>query len=175
MVTLALVQLAVVVAGGWAAILVFKGRDSAHVSGQLRLSVLLTTATAAVAALLTLGSVVQETTGVAMGLPSNAKARARQWLAQHAAQPLSPREVGRNIRILADGLAFYEAHAASFPLDLRARMQEYARLPEQPKRLLTPSEENRYYQAAMGVVQAIRTVAGAESDQSEPRKPPQSQ
>jgi len=175
MLTLAFVQLLAAAAAGWAAMLVLKGRDSAHVSGHLRLSVLLTTAAAVVAALLTLGSVVQETTGIAMGLPSNAKARARQWLAQHAAQPLSPREVGRNIRILADGLAFYEAHAASFPLDLRARMQEYARLPEQPKRLLTPSEENRYYQAATRLVHAIRTVAEDKSEQPFPRQEPPSQ
>jgi hypothetical protein len=162
MLVLALIQLAAAVAAVWAAVLALQRQGAGHVSGPLRLAVSLTAGISILAALITLGSVIQEKTGVAMSLPSNAKARARQWLAQHATQPPAPREVGRNIRIVADGLAFYEAHAASFPLDLRARMQEYARLPEQPKRLLTPSEENRYYQAAVGVIQAISAVANGD-------------
>lgn len=168
MLTLALIQLAATAAAVWAAVMVLRQKSDLGIPGLLRLAVLLTAGISIVAAVMTRGAVVQETAGGAMGLPSNAKARARQWLAQHATQPPSPREVGRNIRILADGLAFYEAHAASFPIDLRARMQEYARLPEQPKRLLNPAEENRYYQAAVGVIQAIAAVAGAEVT-AEPR------
>ncbi|MCX7716931.1 MAG: hypothetical protein N2111_00810 [Candidatus Sumerlaeaceae bacterium] len=159
MLMLALIQLAAAGTAVWASVLALRRRGDSGVPGPLRLAILLTASISILAAMITVGSVIQEKTGVAMSLPSNAKARARQWLTQHAAQPPAPREVGRNIRIIADGIAFYEAHAASFPLDLRARMQEYARLPEQPKRLLTPSEENRYYQAAVGVIQAISAVA----------------
>lgn len=102
------------------------------------------------------GAVSAATLGTASGL----QIRAQQWLKEHEAEPPKPDEVGRNIRIITDGVAFLRPYQDQLPPHLRLQVDEASRLPTRLTRILSPAEERQYYNGARAVMEAVQSLAG---------------
>ncbi len=123
----------------------------------------------AVAGLLLAGSVAVNavvvvngfgTGGVAsFGARNSLQSRAQDWIAQRAKEPPQRDEVGRNIRIIGDGLAFLRPHYPQLPPQLRLQLEEVALLPTRITSVLTSAQEQKYFDGAQAVFEGIRALA----------------
>ena len=99
-------------------------------------------------------------TAVSLGTVSGLQIRAQQWLKDHEAEPPRPDEVGRNIRIITDGVPFLRPYLNQLPPHLRLQVEAASRLPTRLTRILSPDEERQYYNGARAVVEAVEILAG---------------
>jgi hypothetical protein len=102
---------------------------------------------------------LQEKTGVKLGVSGGIASDARAWVRAHEAAPPKRNDVGANIKVLSDGVAFLKAHQAELPAAGKATLEELARVPAKPTRLLTVSEEAQYFQAADTAYKTIAEIA----------------
>jgi hypothetical protein len=104
---------------------------------------------------------VQEQTGVEMGLSGGLESDARQWVSRNRENPPAANQPGDNIRILREGIDFLKSHPSVRETERGAAIvQTYGLLPERPTRLLTRQEEIQYYEGAKAVYELIGQVAG---------------
>lgn len=113
---------------------------------------------------MTSGVFIQERTGRDLGLSGGVGSDARAWIRKHSAAPPDKGDVGRNIGILADGVAFLRARSSQIPEEARRKLDELSRIPERPRRLLDTQEESRYYAGAHDVYVLIETLAKQDAE-----------
>ncbi len=106
------------------------------------------------------GMVIQDWGSVNLHLPGSGTTKARLWVQDRAGQPPEKSQVGRNMKIIADGVAFYKANPGRFSAENAARMDQIATLPTRPTRMLSPAEEGRIYEGARDVFAMISAIAG---------------
>ncbi len=111
------------------------------------------------------GIVMQEKTGRSLGLSGGVSSDARTWLKQHGNAPPNRTDVGRNITMLSDGIAFLRARKTQLSPETQAQLEELSRVPERPKRLLSAQEESTYFAGANDVYVLIHALAKDGSDQ----------
>lgn len=109
---------------------------------------------------------LQEKKGVSLGMSGGLASDARLWLAQHKARP-AKMEVGDNIKIFSDGMDFFRPRRQRLPLNIQRRLDDLARIPEKPTRLLTASEQTKYYDAAMEVYTLIEQLGNSSANEPE--------
>lgn len=95
----------------------------------------------------------------AFGTRTALQARAGAWLDRHGAEAPEKTEVGRNLRILQEGLPFLRPYRAQLPADLQLRLEEASRLPTKITRILSATEERQYYEGAQAVFDSARVLA----------------
>lgn len=97
-------------------------------------------------------------TAAALGSRTGLQSRADAWLEKHAATPLEEAEVMRNMRILEEGLVFLRPYRGQLAPHVQLQLDEFSRMPTKPTRILSPSEERDYLNAARKVVDAVRSL-----------------
>ncbi len=86
-------------------------------------------------------------------------ARAAEWLTKHGNAPPARDEVGRNIRLITEGVAFLRPYHRQLAPHHVLQIDEATRLPTRLTRVLSPVEEGQYYEAARAVVEAVQSLA----------------
>lgn len=95
----------------------------------------------------------------AMGGQSGLQAQAADWLAKHKDAPPARDEVGRNIRLITEGLAFLRPYRGQLAPHHDLKLDEAGQLSTQLTRVLSATEEREYFEAATAVVEAVRSLA----------------
>ncbi len=95
----------------------------------------------------------------AMGGRTGLQARAADWMDKNKDTPPARDEVGRNIRLITDGLAFLRPYHGQLAPHHIIQLEEAGQLPTKMTRVLSPSEERQYYEAARAVVEAVQSLA----------------
>ena len=142
------------------AALLFAYRNRYGAYGKKALTTtILAFALAACSAGMSLGMLFQEKTGLSLGLPGGVVSDAEKWLKQHEGVSPRPGQVGDNMAIFREGMAFLKTHKRVLPPTAIKTMETFSTLPEKPVKLLSPTEEQRYYAAADEIMVAIRGLA----------------
>jgi hypothetical protein len=92
-------------------------------------------------------------------LPGTLSAHAKQWLFDHQMEPPERKQVGRNLKILKDGVVFYQAHKGSLPVEARVRFESMAQVPTKVDHVLSIAEEGKFHRAAEQMFELIRVLA----------------
>jgi hypothetical protein len=103
---------------------------------------------------------LQEKTGMKLGISGGIASDARAWIKQHESAPPKRGDVGQNIHVLSDAITFLKAHLSELPAPAKATFDELSRVPPKPTRLLSVSEETQYFQAAQSGYSTIQELAG---------------
>jgi hypothetical protein len=110
-------------------------------------------------AVMSVGMLLQEKTGISLGLPGGVVSDAEKWLKQHEGVSPRPGQVGDNMAIFREGMAFLKTHKRVLPSSAIKTMETFGSLPEKPVKLLSPMEEQRYHTAAEEIMVTIRALA----------------
>lgn len=116
------------------------------------------------ALVVTLGGVAQEKAGIDLHLPGSLRVKAAIWVKAHENMQPDRSKVGDNLRIVSDAMTFLRQHESSLPAEARMQMGEYGRLSPKIDHVLSLAEEARYYEAAAGSVELIKSLAASPND-----------
>ena len=106
-----------------------------------------------------IGMVIQERSVTNLHLPGSVSTKARIWTQEHAATPPKRGDIGTNIKLVGDGVDFFAANRHRIPTDAAARLEEATKLPAKVTKLLSPAEEEAYFEAARTIVDVIGSLA----------------
>lgn len=102
---------------------------------------------------------IQEKVGISLGMSGGQVSDARTWIMQHQTTKPTKGEVGDNIKILSEGLGFLRPRYSQLPPAVQARVDELSRIPDKPTRMLTVTEETRYYDGALEAYTIIESLS----------------
>lgn len=106
-----------------------------------------------------IGMVIQERSVTNLHLPGSVSTKARIWMQEHAATPPKRGDIGTNIKLVGDGADFFASNRHRIPAEAAARLEEATKLPAKVTKLLSPAEEEAYFEAARTIVDVIGTLA----------------
>lgn len=106
-----------------------------------------------------IGVVIQERSVTNLYLPGSVSTKARIWIQDHAPSPPKRGDIGGNIKIVSGGADFFASNRNRLPAEAAARLAEATKLPATVTKLLSPAEEEAYFEAARTIVDVIGALA----------------